>query len=188
MKGTSLLALVAVVALATDAAAQTRAAVASPTRPRPLVTRPMGLPASVQTVGQPAPPPPPGAYPPHGHLVYFYPYLIPVPRQRPYPMFYDPQPVPAPVPVPRARMTTSPPVGPTGCAVVELVASGERWRNLVPLPTLGADTPDGLRAVLARLLAGGQQVPLETLNGTRVVIPGGFSPAELTVEPCGGPT
>lgn len=209
-------AVLALAALAGDVVAQRPAAVASPTRPRPLTTRPMGLPASVQPSGRsfPARPLPyrrPGAarddvvpgypyphgvvypplvYPPVGHpprpyRPWAYPPFAFMPYA-PYAWYPAPMTVVEPVAVAtRVRVTTFATPAPSGCAVVEIDVSGERWRNLVPLPLLGATTPEALRAAIAARLAAGGQVTLQTLNGTRFMIPGGYDAAELVVEPCG---
>lgn len=63
---------------------------------------------------------------------------------------------------------------------------GGPWRNPVPLPSLGADTHGALFRVLAERLAGGHQVSLVTLYGTRIVLAGGAGISGLSVEPCDG--
>lgn len=197
-------AVLALGALGGDAVAQQRAAVASPTRPRPFATRPMGVPASVQPSGRRLPGPldrrplvppggllplyaypvytvvlPPLAYPPvvywpvaypRRHSPYGYPPLITVVQPR--------------VTRSRVRVTTNSAAAPSGCAFVEVEVSGQRWRNVVPLPSLGASTPEALRYVIGGRLAEGRQVPLQTLNGTRFIIPAGYDPGALIVEPC----
>lgn len=201
-------AVLAVALLAGDAAGQHRAAVASQTRPRPLTTRPMGVPASVHPSGRPLPGSmldrrhpivPPGgflpvyaypqappyavnpfAYPP----VLYWPITYPPHTHSPYGYAASMTVVEPLVTRSRVEVTTVAAPAPTGCAVVEIRVSGQRWRNVVPLPSLGASTPAGLRDVIAGRLAAGRQVPLQALNGTRLVLPAGYDPAELSVEPC----
>lgn len=196
-------AVLALAVLGGDAAAQQRSAVASPTRPRPFATRPMGVPASVQPSGRPLPGPldrrppvpPGGVLPVYAYPVYplvlpplAYPPVVYWPvayARRHSPYGYPPLTVVQPrVMRSRVQVTTFTPAVPSGCAVVEIKVSGQRWRNVVPLPSLGASTPDALRYVIAGRLAEGRQAPLQTLNGTRFIIPAGYDPAALTVEPC----
>lgn len=191
--------------LAGDATAQHRTTFTWQ-RPNPQASRPMGVPASVQPSGQPRPAPPGCFYrcgPPGPAPVYFY----PVPVLYGYPTVYarpgahdrgahgadgyaDPQTRWAPVmtyvgtPSPSVRVRRFVPDRAAGCAVVEIRMAGERWRSPVPLPTLGAETHDALFRALAERLADGQQVPLVTLNGTRVVLAGGPGISGLNVEPC----
>lgn len=179
-------------------------------RPNPQAHRPMGVPASVQPSGQPHPAPP-GCWspcrPPGVAPVYFYP--VPVPHAYPaalaWPGTYGPgargadlyggpqtrrPPVLTMVETapssPRVEVRRFVPDRAAGCALVEIRMAGERWSSPVPLPSLGADTHAALFRTLSERLATGRQVPLVTLNGTRIMLAGGPGISGLRVEPCDG--
>lgn len=161
---TAILALAVVMAPLT---AQTRAAVASSTQPRPLATRAMGYPASVQPVGLPR-----AARPA-------------IPITHPFWMAAPVVVVPAPV-VPNGRVMVLVPqsLHPWRCAVVEVRTTGRLWRTRVALPALGAETPESLGDAIARMMRQNRQVPLVSTNGTRLLILAGPGVGVPIVYPC----
>lgn len=159
----------ALVSVADTAAAQQRAAVASATRPRPLTTRPMGVPASVQPVGRPSP---------AGAPVVF-----------PFPL-YGGSAVTIVAPLVLTRPVTMVSVAfppPTGCAVVEVETPDGPWRSAVVLPALGADTTERLLSAIRRRIGEGRGVSLTATNGTRIRIPAGPGTGDVAVEACPAP-
>jgi hypothetical protein len=164
---TAILALAAVMTPLTALTAQTRAAVASSTQPRPFATRAMGYPASVQPVGLPR-----AARPavPITHLFWMAAPVVVVP-------------VPV-VPTGRVMVLVPQSLPPWRCAVVEVRTTGRLWRSRVALPALGAETPESLGDVIARMMRENRQVPLVSTNGTRLLIPAGPGVLAPIVYPC----
>jgi hypothetical protein len=169
MRGTRsiLTATLTLATVATPVTAQTRAAVASPTQPRPFATRAMGYPASVQPVGAPAA---------AGR---------PIPITHPFwiaaPVVVMPVPV---VPTGRVMVIVPQSRHQPSCAVVEVQTTGKLWRSRVALPALGADTPESLGHAIARMMGQNRQIPLRSTNGTRLLIPAGPGVGDLVVYPC----
>jgi hypothetical protein len=169
-----LVAIVAAQVLASfpnGALAQQRVWVAPETRPRPLTTRSMGVPASVQPVGRPGPAGPA---------------FLPAPL---YPLYWT-----APVTAHPTRIgTRAVPmvavavVASGACAEVQVSTARGPWRTAVLLPALGADTPDALGAAIRQRIAAGRGVALTSVNGTRIRIPAEPDLGGVAVEPCRTP-
>ena len=171
-----------------------RAAVVSSSHPRAQTTRAMGVPASVQPAGSPARRVRPfSARPFPGHPFYWptggfvaYPFFWPaVPA---YPVIGSVElehgAVWRPILFRHGSAGVSSTIAAARCVVVEVHGAEGVRRDRVALPALDADTPEALLAAVVERLEAGRQVPLVSLNGTRLIIPAGPGTTGVAVRPC----